>query len=224
LLRGGPILLSIKKILLILLILFCGLQGMQVQAENIEKSVKDGYSEIQETPKKTKVPDETKTTEGSDESGSMGITFLDIVRTIAALVFVIVLLYLLLQFVNKKSKAYQKANTVENLGGTSLGSNRSVQIIKVGQRILVVGVGENIQLLKEIDDEAEYEKILSDHNQKIDHLIRPADILSKWRGKITGEVSSKSFSSQFKKQINELTKNRKKALGVLDKKGSNMDE
>ncbi|MEC2053816.1 flagellar biosynthetic protein FliO [Peribacillus psychrosaccharolyticus] len=215
----------IKKILLILLVLFCGQQGMQVQAENIEKSVKDGYSEIEETPKKTDAPAEGKTTEVSDESGNIGITFWDIVRTIAALIFVIVLLYLLLQFVNKKSKAYQKANTVENLGGTSLGSNRSVQIIKVGQRILVVGVGENIQLLKEIDDKGEYEQILNDHNQKIDQLIRPADILSKWRDKLKGEgSSSKSFAPQFKKQVLELTKERKKALGVLNKKGRNMDE
>lgn len=217
--------LSIKKILLILLVLFFGQQGMQVQAENIEKSVKDGYSEIEDTPNKTDAPDETKTGEKSDESGSIGITFLDMVRTVAALVFVIVLLYLLLQFVNKKSKAYQKANTVENLGGTSLGSNRSVQIIKVGQRILVVGVGENIQLLKEIDDKGEYEQILNDHNQKIDQMIRPADILSKWRDKLKGGGSpSKSFSSQFKKQVLELTKDRKKALGALDKKGRNMDE
>lgn len=217
--------LSIKKILLILLVLFCGQQGIQVQAENIEKSVKDGYSEIEETPKKTDAIDEEKSIKVSDESGNIGITFMDIVRTIAALVFVIVLLYLLLQFVNKKSKAYQKANTVENLGGTSLGSNRSVQIIKVGQRILVVGVGENIQLLKEIDDKEEYEQILNDHNQKIDQLIRPADILSKWRDKIKGGgSSSKGFSSQFKKQVLELTKDRKKALGVFDKKGRNMDE
>lgn len=215
----------IKKILLILLVLFCGQQGMQVQAENIEKSVKDSYSEIEETPKKTDAPAEGKTTEVSDESGNIGITFWDIVRTIAALIFVIVLLYLLLQFVNKKSKAYQKANTVENLGGTSLGSNRSVQIIKVGQRILVVGVGENIQLLKEIDDKGEYEQILNDHNQKIDQLIRPADILSKWRDKLKGGgSSSKNFSLQFKKQVHELTKDRKKVLDVLDKKGRNMDE
>lgn len=218
--------LSIKKILLILLVLFCGQQGMQVQAENIEKSVKDGYSELEETPKKTDAPDEGKTTvKVSDDSGNIGITFWDIVRTIAALVFVIVLLYLLLQFVNKKSKAYQKANTVENLGGTNLGSNRSVQIIKVGQRILVVGVGEDIQLLKEIDDKDEYEQIISDHNQKMDQMIIPADFLSKWIDKLKGGgSSSKGFAPQFKKQVLELTKDRKKALGVLDKKGRNMDE
>ena len=45
--------------------------------------------------------------------------------------------------------------------GTTLGANRSVQLIKIGNQLLIVGVGENIQLLKEIDDEQEYEQIIS---------------------------------------------------------------
>ncbi|UTW69215.1 flagellar biosynthetic protein FliO [Anaerobacillus sp. HL2] len=48
---------------------------------------------------------------------------------------------------------------------SSCRDNRSIQIIRVGKRILiVVGVGESIQLLKEIDDENEVDKILEDYD------------------------------------------------------------
>ena len=59
---------------------------------------------------------------------------------------------------------------MENLGGNALGANRSVQVIKVGNRLLIVGVGENIQLLKEIEDGQEYEQIISEYNNQINQM------------------------------------------------------
>ena len=69
-------------------------------------------------------------------------------------------------FISKKTKSYQKANFIENLGGTNLGSNRSIQLVKVGNRVLIVGVGEDIQLLTEIEDEAERKQLLVEYNQE----------------------------------------------------------
>ena len=71
---------------------------------------------------------------------------------IFATVFVVGLLYFVLKFVNKNGRLFKSTQLIENLGGTALGANRSVQLIKVGNRLLIVGVGENIQLLKEIED------------------------------------------------------------------------
>ena len=48
---------------------------------------------------------------------------------------------------------------VENLGGNRLGANRSVQLIKVGERLFVVGVGENIQLLKKLKKDKNMSKL-----------------------------------------------------------------
>ncbi|MFK4998000.1 hypothetical protein ACI2OX_13070 [Bacillus sp. N9] len=48
-------------------------------------------------------------------------------KMIGSLLFVIALLYLLLKFVNKKSAAFQQNKIVQNMGGTSLGGNRSIK-------------------------------------------------------------------------------------------------
>ena len=160
-----------------------------------------------------------------ESSPSKELSFLDFVRVAAAIIFVVFLLYGLLWFMNKRNKAFQKANFVENLGGTSLGSNRSVQIVKVGRRILVVGVGENISLLKEIENQEEYEEVIMNHNEKIDNLMVPRDIVAKMKGKWgQKEKKSHNFSSQLNTQLNELAKTRKKALGELDKKERDLNE
>ena len=65
---------------------------------------------------------------------------------IGALIFVIAILYFLLKFVNKKNQSYQQNRIVQHLGGTSLGANRSVQIVKAGKQILILGVGEDVKL------------------------------------------------------------------------------
>lgn len=201
-----------------------GMNSFQVQAyaeDSDNKTVKEVY----EKPRESEVPKETeKKAEQKDEtkiesSSSMELSILDIVRMFAAIIFVIILLYGLLWFINKRNKVFQKANFVENLGGTSLGSNRSVQIVKVGKRILVVGVGENISLLKEIDKQEEYEEVLTNHNEKMDNMMVPTDIVARmkkgWRKQ---ENKNGDFSSELNKQLTELSKTREKVLGVLDKK------
>lgn len=75
----------------------------------------------------------------------------------------------------KKNYQMQSSNTMQNIGGIPLGQNKSVQIVRIGDRLLVVGVGENIALLDEIRDEDEIERIL---NQK-DEQTSSADWLQK---------------------------------------------
>ncbi len=90
---------------------------------------------------------------------------------IFALLFVIVLIYGLVKLMNKRNRLLKPFQYVENIGGTSVGQNRSIQLIKVGKSVLVVGVGETIQPLKEIEDEKEIEVILSQHEEAMSSKI-----------------------------------------------------
>ncbi|WP_049680790.1 flagellar biosynthetic protein FliO [Peribacillus loiseleuriae] len=220
---------SVKKWIAILIIIFgmISFQG-QISAEDLtNQTVKDAYSkpekpnDIKETEQDIKQKDDAKI----ESSPSKELSILDLVRVVVAIIFVVILLYGLLWFMNKRNKAFQKANFVENLGGTSLGSNRSVQIVKVGRRILVVGVGENISLLKEIENQEEYEEVIKNHNEKMDNMMVPRDIITKMKEKWGGkENKSHDFSSQLNKQLKELEKTRKEALGELDKKERDLNE
>jgi flagellar protein FliO/FliZ len=210
---------SLKKlfqIVLVLTIIQLGIGGYAAHAADLNGTVKDFYDHPKQQPadKKAGITDSKQTVAAPK---STGLTFWDFMRMIFATIFVIGLLYISLKFINKKSKAYQKANSIENIGGTSLGSNRSVQLIKVGNSILVVGVGETIQLLKEIDDQEEYQNLLQDYNDKMDHMIQPGGIISKLKQKLNAsDTVSTGFASQLKKQLEEISKNRKKVIKQLD--------
>ena len=215
----------LKKWLLAMLVVtlfFCGVNG--VQAEDLNDTVKSYYEKPGDTKTdKVKDPQEDYAEKEEEPSEKVGITAWEFLRMIVATLFVVALLYFLLRFLGKKNKTYQKANSVENLGGTSLGTNRSIQLIKVGDRILIVGVGENIQLLKEIDNPEEYEKLLADYNDKLEQMIQPkefaARLKNKWPSKRKTEPNE--FSSEFKKQLNHLSDSRKKLMNELKGKGRN---
>lgn len=192
-------------------------------AEQLNKSVQDCLS----NPESCDDGQADKTTKQSDvKKSQVGVSFLDFLRMILATVFVAALIYFLLKFINKKSMMYKSSQLVENLGGTSLGANRSVQIVKAGNKLLIVGVGENIQLLKEIDDPEEYSQVIQEYNSKMEQLVQPSDIVTKLlkRAKEDGGNQRSEFSSLLKAQLNDMASGRKKMLEELQKKGSEKDE
>lgn len=232
-----------------IIIFFVALQSVQVNvyAEQLN-NVKDCFENpkncneellrykgendtITEKEKEEKKSNNDTTTENENkESKSVGVTIWDFVKMIFATIFVVALLYFLLKFINEKSRRFRSTQLVENLGGTSLGANRSLQIVKVGDRVFVVGVGENVQLIKEIDDKEEVSKLLSEYNRYIDELSSPSDFVTKVfkrAKKATSKnekINSQSFASVFEKQLGELTKGRKKMFEQMKKEGSDKHE
>ncbi|MFE4238920.1 flagellar biosynthetic protein FliO [Peribacillus butanolivorans] len=205
------------QVSLVIAVFFSG--AIQASAEDLDKTVKDVYEQTDDL--KTDKSKDSQTTKQASNPDQVGITIWEFLRMIFATIFVVGLLYIILKFINKKSKSYQKANSVENLGGTSLGANRSVQLVKVGGRILVVGVGENIQLLKEIDNPEEYEQLMKDYNEKMDQMIQPGEFATKLKNKWLKkrEIETNSFSSEFKNQLDQMSDSRKKLLNELERKG-----
>lgn len=188
-------------------------------------------NELWEEPSEIEV-DEAQVDEGENidvnetaETSSAGFTFTDFIRAVGATLFVIVLLLFLLKFINKKSRAYQNGSLIKNLGGTALGSNKSIQIVKIGDRIYIVGVGENVQLLKEITEQEELNQILEEYNHSIEQSLVSSDFISKLlQRKKENKNDDGSFTEQLKRQIEELKYNRKQLRKELQKKVKQDDE
>ena len=139
---------KIQLIFIGLLLLF-SLLGFQTEtyAEQLNNSVKDcleqpdACKEVPKNPSQTKTIDENKSVENTGietTSSSVGLNIWDFVKMIFATVFVVGLLYSVLKFVNKKGRLFKSTQLIENLGGTTLGANRSVQLIKIGNRLLLL--------------------------------------------------------------------------------------
>jgi len=195
-----------------------------VSAEQPDKTVKELFDidDVEQEEQKKEL--ETVVDNEIVSSSAADFSFWDVVRMIVAFLFVGALLYLLLRFINKKNQSYQKGHIISNLGGANVGNNKSVQIVKIGSKVYIVGVGENVQLLSEITDQEEIEKLLEDHNEAVENMLKPSDILTKIKAMRKQNNKEASFVEQFKKQLDDMSTNRKQLSKELQKKEDAEDE
>ena len=77
-----------------------------------------------------------------------------------AFVFVVGLLFGLLKVINRKNRLYDKSRFMKNMGGISLGQHKSIQLVVIGESYYIIGVGDDIRLLKEITDPEEIDTLV----------------------------------------------------------------
>lgn len=140
------------------------------------------------------------------ESENRGVSsfIFNFLKMIFALLLVLALIYLILLFMKKRNKLQANSHLLENLGGISLGSSKSVQLIKVGDKVYLIGVGESVQLMTEITDETLKETLLaeSEEDEPVVNLIQ--NIFQGRKQKTSEEV----FTNKFKKELEKLKKDR----------------
>ncbi len=146
-----------------------------------------------------------------------GSLILDLVKMVFALLLILTLIYVLLKFLNKRNKLFQQVRTLENLGGISVGPNKSIQIVRIGPKLYVVGVGENVEMLQEITDEDVKEEIIrgSDVTSRETSSLF-TNLFSKKSGNET--KPKKEFKQLFSSELDKLKKNREKVIDQHIKK------
>lgn len=198
-------------------LLFCFAFGFISDVSASEPNAKeciDGKADCNEL--ETKTPDETNK-ETSEENGS--IVFY-LIKMVFALLLVLALIYLLLKFLNKRNKIFQAVKALENIGGISLGQNKSIQIIRIGNHIYVVGVGDNVELLHEITNEKEKEDLLHT-NQKGE--FQPGTLITSFFQQKKDEESTNQsepdFKNKFASELKKIKNGRKKMIDHHKRKG-----
>src|SRR5699024_12696671 len=110
-----------------------------------------------------------------------------------------------LPILKKRNKLRANSDLLGNLGGISLGTNKSVQLIKVGDKVYLIGVGENVELMKEITDESLIETLLTETE---DQEPVTSYIQSIFQGKSKQTMKTGNFTNTFKQELNKLKKER----------------
>ncbi|SFD80357.1 flagellar protein FliO/FliZ [Lentibacillus persicus] len=192
-------------------------------ASNVKDCIENqDCGETDKTPAGTEQGEQQKTeTDGSTGTGSL---LINLIKMIFALLLVLGLIYILLKFLNKRSNRFQQGKGMENIGGISVGPNKSVQAVRIGSKVYLIGVGENVELLEEITDDATIEAILhkkhSVENQQINGL---RSLLQQKSGSNKEEGQSSEFSKLFKSELDKLKRNRNKMIQKPNQK-ENHDE
>lgn len=161
--------------------------------------------------------EDQQTSDSPVEMKGGGSLVWNVVKLIFALIFVVALLYGLLKFFNQKNKMFNQNRTMENLGGMNLGPSRSIQAVRIGEQVFILGVGETVQIITEITEEETKQTLL---NQEQNGSPSPNLNIKKWTNKWkdrqeSSGSSSIQFQQLFENQLNDMKDKRKK---VMDEK------
>jgi flagellar protein FliO/FliZ len=159
-----------------------------------------------------------------EERSESGSIVFSLIQMVFALFLILVLIYLLLKFLNKRNKLFNQVKALENLGGITVGPSKSIQVVRVGGKLYLIGVGENVQLLEEIVDEQMKEEILKSYQEqsefKAENLLtlfqrKPNQVVDKENTK------DQNFKSLFSNELEKLKQNRKQLVNKHTEKEDN---
>ncbi|MBH0167744.1 flagellar biosynthetic protein FliO [Fictibacillus sp. 18YEL24] len=195
-----------------------------VQAEG-SSSGKSVYDTINNSDQKGEKEAPADNSPVSSESES---TFMMLVKLVFMLGIVLAILFFVLRFIQRKSVSFQDGKNLQSLGGIGIGQNRSVQLIRTGNSVLVVGVGDSVTLLKEITDEVEVQMMLDQRpSQNVSSLTDQLKV--KWMKsrneksiKTSSQTGTKDQTQSFKNMLQSIVqdkKNQQKELQRVLEKG-----
>ncbi|MFC7392561.1 flagellar biosynthetic protein FliO [Scopulibacillus cellulosilyticus] len=217
-----------KKLLAcVMLIVLCFGQAIIAKAETpndsqtVEEAIKQGQHDV-----KVKSGNQSNGIKSqADMPAKKANLFVVFLKLIGALAVIIALIYFLYKVLGKKTKAFREYGAIKNIGGVSVGPNRSVQLVRVGGEILVVGVGDNVQLLKEITDESVIRDLLEKTDEP-DPVQRNIKKMLDWTvDKAKKDDNYKAAHYDFKKilarQLGAIKRERSKKIKEVIRKDSN---
>ena len=167
------------------------------------------------------VDSETDADTANSNSASVSVGLWEYIKVLLSLAFVLGILIFVLRFLNKRNRNYQQNSIVRNLGGHSVGAQKSVQLLHIGNQIYIVGVGEDVQLLQVIADPQEIEQMVALYNEKYGHTSTTpyiAEIFAKFKTKRSLKTSSEDFNDILDKRLSEIKQERSDELGKWKEK------
>ncbi|MEK0316029.1 flagellar biosynthetic protein FliO [Cohnella sp. 56] len=150
----------------------------------------------------------------------------DMLWVLLVLLLMIGGIVLLLRFVGRRNRGWWVNRSLRSLGGLTLGANKSMQIVEWNNRIYVLGVGENVQLLESITDPDVVAALLAQY-ETADAAARPAmppwlrQLLDRGAAKQGREAETErpaaahSFEQTLEKRLRELSERKQQVDQLL---------
>lgn len=212
-----------KKYVFFLILLSTLFSPFVIQAETGDGSVSDFFNQtesIEQDEQETMDQDAVVSDPSQSSESKQPTIFGLIIRIIVVLVIIIGLIYLLLKFFNRSSNFNHQGKVLTNLGGISLGMNKSAQLVKVGDKIYLVGVGDDVSILTEITDQSVKEQLLENQQSTPminSSLIEQFNFIRKRKPQSSEELgqaddtsNDQDFASLFKGELDAMKDKREK--------------
>ncbi|PLS01465.1 flagellar biosynthetic protein FliO [Neobacillus cucumis] len=130
----------------------------------------------------------------NEETRSIVPSFIKFIFSFAV---IIILLLLCLKFLKANQKQIHSQGPFYAMGGHALGGNRSLQLVMIGQTLYILGIGNEVQLLRMIEPGEEQDSILQSLADDTERKQKPK--LFSYKKKQT-----ESWDQTFLSQLNHL--------------------
>ncbi|MCD8510266.1 MAG: flagellar biosynthetic protein FliO [Bacillus sp. (in: Bacteria)] len=127
---------------------------------------------------------------------------------------ILLLIYGLIKFLSLKQSKFQPNQVVKMLGGTSLGNNKSLQLIKVGGKVYLIGVADQVNLIKEVTDTEELHVIESDLEAS-KQLPFSEGMLDFYKSTVSQWLGAKGKNHDFKEMFQQSLRRQKEKQDEL---------
>ena len=173
-----------------------------------EPKVIDGYEKEQpEGMTDVKEKEQSSEVTTTEDKSLVVILFKLIFYTL----LILVMIYGLIKFLAVRQKKLQPNQAVKLMGGTPLGNNKSLQLVKVGEKVYLIGVGDQVTLIKEFSESDEINSIETDLENQSTLFTSPlatisTSIVNFAKEKLSNRMESKpnsSFEHLFKQSLNK---------------------
>ncbi|WP_172371480.1 flagellar biosynthetic protein FliO [Sporosarcina jiandibaonis] len=189
---------KISKCVLIISLFFL-LVALPISVNASEPNVNDWINDEKSQPQPGQLEKE--------ESIDLNTTNTSITKIIGKLILytflILILIYALIKFLALRQKNLQPNQAIKLMGGTPLGNNKSLQLVKVGDQLLLIGVGDQVTLLKEFLNEDEIKSIEENLTNQ------PSDLSNSLTNFIKEKINdrkkkSNSFENIFSQSLDKI--------------------
>jgi flagellar protein FliO/FliZ len=154
----------------------------------------------------------------------------DLIWVLFVLAIIVALIVLLLRFFAKRNRGWWMNRSLRSLGGLTLGTNKSMQIVEWNGRIYVLGVGENVSLIESITDPEAVAALLAEHDTAAAGTAPSLPAwLRKWNGRNNPQTEESShsetgkqpsFEQTLENRLRQLSQRRQRMEQLLDESRS----
>jgi flagellar protein FliO/FliZ len=199
------------KSFIALIIIMAVLSGLTFPVSaSAEPNVADWLQEDGAEPQRA--PDTVEAVAVQEEQSLFGI----IIKLVFYTLLILVMIYGLIKFLAIRQQKFQPNQAVKLMGGTPLGNNKSLQLVKVGNQVLLIGVGDQVTLIKEFTNAEEIGIDTLPPEKAAPGFTNSLSKLPQWK-KAFGEARG-SKTGQFEELFNEsLEKQKLKQQGLKQK-------
>ncbi|MEI3604608.1 flagellar biosynthetic protein FliO [Pseudogracilibacillus sp. SE30717A] len=205
-----------RKLCIIFSCLFClylfNTNLMQIYAEtNVKECLETGKDCLEEFDQQQLDNIQENEDDAVVESTNSPSIVFNFVKMIFALLLVLALIYFILTIIKKRNKLHMNNNVLDNLGGISVGQNKSIQLVRIGDKVYIIGVGDNVEMLQELTDEEIKDTLFQQQEKENETVSFLQNVFKKNNSSSTEDMAAKenaNFTASLQHELNKLKENR----------------